>query len=157
MARTTANIKKAHYRVMHRAPAAYTQPTSAAEFTTFLGTFTELGYCRDKETKVTFETAEQEVLDDGKNLFQGWNATLEGILLQTEASDYSAYEAIENVLQDIFLYDEVTGRCIFFPNALMVFAEAVVSGEIETVPFRYEATDLPTKAAFRDRFLEPTT
>ena len=156
MARTLANIEKRHYRVLHRTPAAYTQPASAAAFTTFLATFTEIGYCRDKTIKLTLESAEQEVLDDGKKKHMGWNGHIEGVLLQTLEADYDAYEAIENIEQDIFIYSEVTGQCIFLPEAILVFNEAVTSGEVETVPFSYDAEDLATKAAFRDRFEEPT-
>src|SRR3972149_7181934 len=156
MARTLANILKRHYRVLHRAPAAYTRPSSAALFTTFLATLTELGYCRDKTIKLTIESTEQEVLDDGKKKHMGFNGHLEGILLQSEAADYTAFEAIENIAQDIFIYSEVTGMCIFLPEAILAFSEAVSSGEVETVPFVYDAENLATKAAFRDRFEEPT-
>jgi len=157
MARTLANIEKRHYRVMHRTPAAYTQPADAAAFATFLATLTELGYCRDKTIKLTLEPSEQEVLDDGKKKHMGWNGHIEGVLLQSKTADYTAYEAIENIEQDIFLYSEVTGACIFLPEAILVFKEAVSSGDVETVPFEYDAEDLATKAAFRDRFDEPTS
>lgn len=156
-ARATANIEKRHYRVMHRTPAAYTQPADAAAFTTFLATLSELGYCRDKTIKLTMEPSEQEVLDTGKKLHMGWNGHLEGVLLQTLEADYDAYEAIENIEQDIFLYSEVTGQCIFLPEAILVFKEAVSSGDVESIPFEYDAEDLATKATFRDRFEEPTS
>jgi hypothetical protein len=142
---------------MHRTPTAYTQPTTAAEFTTFLATFTELGYCRDKTLKMPIEPAEQEVLDDGKKKHMGFNGHLEGVLLQSAVADYTAYEAIENIEQDIFIYSEVSEMCIFLPNAILVFKEAVSSGDTETIPFEYDAENLATKAAFRDRFAEPTS
>ena len=155
MARTLANIQKRHYRVLHRAAAAYTEPADAAAFATFLATFTELGYCRDKTIKSTIESSEQEVLDTGKKKHMGWNGHLEGVLLQSEDGDYTAYETIENVEQDIFLYSEVTGMCIFYPEAILVFKEAISSGDVETIPFEYDAEDLATKATFRSRFEEP--
>ena len=157
MARTLANILKRHYRVMHRAPASYTRPSDAATFATFLGTLTELGYCRDKTIKLTMEPTEQEPLDDGKKKHMGWNGHIEGILLQSAAEDFTAYEAIENIEQDIFIYSEVSEMCIFLPNAILIFKESVSSGDTETVPFEYDAENLATKAAFRDRFAEPTT
>lgn len=155
MARTTTNVQRSHYRLMHRTPESYTEPSDAATFATFLGTFTELGYCRDKTLQLGIETAEAEELDDGKELQLGVNGHLEGVLLQTEVADYTAYEAIENIAQDILLYAEVTGKCIFLPNALVFFKESVVSGEVEAVPFEYNAKNLATKAAFRSRFEEP--
>jgi len=157
MARTLANVLKRHYRVLHRTPAAYTQPADAAAFTTFLATLTEIGYCQDKTIKLTMEPSEQAELDDGKKKHMGWNGHLEGVLLQSAEADYDAYEAIENIEQDIFLYSEVSGQCIFLPEAILVFKEAVSSGDIETIPFEYDATDLATKDAFRDRFEEPTS
>lgn len=157
MARTLSNIEKRHYRVMHRTPAAYTRPTDAAGFATFLATFTELGYCRDKTIKLTLEPSEQETLDTGKKKHMGWNGHLEGILLQSAAADYTAYETIENTEQDVLIYSEVSQMVIFVPNAILIFKEAVSSGDVETVPFEYDAEDLATKDAFRDRFAEPTT
>ena len=154
MSRTLANIKKHHYRVLHRTPAALTIPSSASAFTTFLSTFTELGYCRDKTTQSNVEHAEAEVLDDGKEKKMGFNGHLEGILLQAEVADYTAYEAIEGVAQDVLLYSETTLKCIFYPSALLYFSEAVTSGETESVPFVYDAQNQATKAAFRTRFDE---
>ena len=138
MARTLANILKRHYRVLFRTPATFSQPADAATFS-------------------TIEPSEQEALDTGKKKFMGWNGHLEGILLQSEVADYTAVEAIENTEQDILFYSEVTGMCIFFPNAILVFKEAISSGETETIPFEYDAEDLSTKSAFRTRFAEPTT
>ena len=82
---------------------------------------------------------------------------MEGILLQSEEGDYTAYEAIENIEQDILLYSEVTGMCNWLGNAILVFKESLSSGETEVVPFEYNANDLATKGAFRTKFEEPTT
>jgi len=157
MDRDLTKILKRHYRVLHRTPEAYTQPPDAATFATFLATFTELGYCRDKTIKLTMVSTEEEPLDDGKKKHMGWNGHIEGILLQSAAEDFTAYEAIENIEQDLFFYSEVSGMCIFLPNAILIFNESVSSGDTETVPFEYDAENLATKAAFRDRFEEPLT
>ena len=161
MARTAANIKKSHYRVMHRAPAAFTSPadpeTDASTFATWLASWTELGICRDKTTKLEFTEGDEEILDDGTKLKLGYNALLEFILLQSLEADYTAYEAIENIAQDIFLYDEVGQKCLFIPNTLLFFAESVVSGDVEAIPAKYEADNKSTKASFRTRFTEPLT
>ena len=154
-ARTLANIKRRHYRVMHRTPAAYTRPTTAGNFATFLATFTEMGYCRDKTIKIELTSAEKETLDTGAELGMGFNGHLEFLLLQTEAADFTAYEAFEGIAQDLFFYSEVSDMCIFIPNAILIFKESVVSGEIESIPVEWNATNLATKAAFRDRFAEP--
>jgi hypothetical protein len=155
MARTLASIKRRHYRVLHRAPAAYTRPTTSGNFTTFLATFTELGYCRDKTIKVELTPAEKENLDTGAELNMGFNGHLEFILLQSTPTDFTAYEAIEGVSQDLFFYSEVSEMCIFVPTAILSFKESMVSGEIESIPAEWNATNLATKAAFRDRFAEP--
>ena len=156
MARTTVNIKKRHYRVLNRTPASFTQPTTAAEFSTFLATFSELGYARDKTIELAITKGDQEVLDDAKKLLQGFNCKLAGVLLQSEPGDYTAYESIENIKQDILLYAQNEKMCIFVPNALLLFEEAVKSGETETVPFVYEADNVAAKSDFRTRFAEPT-
>jgi len=41
------------------------------------------------------------------------------------------------------------------PTALLSFKEEMVSGEVEGIAFEYEAQNLATKLAFRDRFAEP--
>lgn len=159
MSRTLANIQKRHYRILHRTPAAFDSPVdptgTAANFATWLASFTELGYCRDKTLKMTIEPSEPEVLDTGKELQMGFNGHLEGILLQSEEADYTAVEAIENVEQDILLYSEVTGMCNWLGDALLIFKESLSSGDTEVVPFEYNANDLSTKAAFRTKFEEP--
>lgn len=155
MARTLDNIKKRHYRMLHRTPDTFSIPADAAAFATFLATFTELGYCRDKTLKSTIEPGEKEALDTGKKLTQGLNGKLEGILLQSEVADYTAVEVIEDIEQDTLFYSEISRMCIFFPNAILTFKEAVSSGETENIPFEYEAEDLANKATFRTRFDEP--
>jgi hypothetical protein len=158
MARTAANIKKTHYRVMHRAPATGdVPPADLAAWTALKATFTELGFCRDKTIKVEFSEGDEEVLDDGSKLKLGFNGLLEFILLQSEKADYDAYEAIENIAQDILIVDEVTNRAIYIPNALLFFGESVVSGDVEAVPAKYEAENLSSKSSFRVRFAIPTS
>lgn len=159
MSRTLANIKKAHYRVLHRDPASFGSGNydTAANFATFLATFTELGYCRDKTIKAPITGGDEEILDDGTKLRQGYNLNMEGILLQSEPGDYTAYETIEGTAQDILLYSETRGRCVFYPNLVLYFDEQVNSGETESVPFTASVENAATKAAIRTRFAEPTS
>ena len=158
MARTAANIKKPHYRVLHRTPdTGDVPPADLAAWTTLLATFTELGYCRDKTIKLEFSEGDEEILDDGTKKKLGYNALLEFTLLQSEASDYTAYEAIENLAQDILIADTTNNRAIYIPNALLFFGESVVSGEVEAVPAKYEADNLSAKSDFRTRFAIPTS
>ena len=153
--RTLANIKRRHYRVLHRTPAAYVRPTTAGLFTTFLATFTEMGYCRDKTIKVELTPAEKENLDTGAELNMGFNGHLEFLLLQSMAADYTDYETIEGVAQDLLFFSEVGDMVIFVPNAILSFKESTVSGEIQSMQAEWNATNLGTKLAFRDRFAEP--
>jgi len=155
--RTLANIKRRHYRVLHRTPAAYTRPTTAALFATFLATFTEMGYCRDKTIKVELGPAEKENLDTGAELNMGFNGHLEFLLLQSLAADYTDYEALEGIAQDLFFYSEVSEMCIFVPNAILTFKESTISGEVQSMQAEWNANNLATKLAFRDRFAEPLT
>jgi hypothetical protein len=157
MARTLASIKRRHYKVMYRPPGAYTRPTTAALFTTFLGTFMDLGYCRDKTIKLELTSAEKEALDTGAELGLGFNGHLEFDLLQTQQTDIEGYEALEGVSKDYFFYSEISQMCIFIPTAIMSFKESVVSGEVESVHAEWNATNLATKLAFRDRFAQPLT
>lgn len=156
MARTSGNIRKRYYKIMHRAPAAFTVPADAAAFATFLGTMTDLGICEDKTISVSFEENETVDLDDGTQKKVDFIGKVEGTLLQSETADYTAYEAIENVEQDLLIYDESNEQCIFIPNALIFFAESVNSGDVERVPFSYQKT-VAAKSDFRTRFDEATT
>ncbi len=157
MARTLGNIKKHHYRILHRTPASFAIPETEGQFTTFMNTFTELGYCRDKTLQSTLDPSDVEVLDDGTDLIMDYKGHLEGILLQAEIVDYTAYEAIDGVPQDILLYSETTEKCIIYLIAKLYFQEAVISGETETVPFTYDKKNIVVKTAFRIRFDEPET
>ncbi|WP_456408931.1 hypothetical protein [Caldithrix abyssi] len=156
MGRTLTNIKRRHYRVLHRDPAAFSVPATAADFDTFLATFTELGYCEGGSIESAIETQGKIGLDDGTRLPVGIKGTLKGTLLQSEVADYTAVETIEGVKQDILLYSEDTGMCIFYPNAILEFQESVKSGDIEKIPFTYEAENLGSKSEFRTRFQQPT-
>lgn len=155
--RTTAEIKKPHYRVLFRTPAAFSAPGDAAAFATFLATFTEAGYAEDKTIKMNITKGDEIVLDNGNKLLQGYNGTVEALLLQTEATNYAELEAIENIEQDWLLYAEDAGRVIFFGNAIAAIEEDLTSGETEKMPLKIEKENFANKAAFRTRFAEPTT
>ncbi len=157
MGRTITNVKRRHYRVLHRDPASFSVPTTQADFQNFLGTFTELGYCEGNSIESSIETQEKISLDDGTKLPVGIKGTLKGTLLQSEVEDYTAVETIEGKKQDVLLYSEDTGMCIFYPEAILEFQEAVKSGDIEKIPFIYEAENLGSKSDFRTRFKEPTS
>lgn len=157
MARTLSNIKKRHYRILHRTPESFSIPADAAAFSTFLATFTELGYCEDKTLESNIKPAEKISLDDGSKLAQGFNGDLKGTLLQSAVADYTAVETIEDTAQDILLYAEDTGTCIFYPEAKLSFEESVKSGEVEKIPFSCEKENFASKSDFRTRFDEPTS
>jgi hypothetical protein len=155
LARTLANIKKARYKVMTRAAAAFTTPADAAAFSTLLGTFTDLGYCEDKEVKLAINKGEEITVDDGSKKLLAYSAVLEGKLLQTESADFTAVAAIEGTSQDVLLYDSVTMRCIFVPTIILYFEESFVTGEVQNIPFKGEREDVSTKAELRTIFDEP--
>lgn len=155
MARTLENIKKRRYKVMNRTPAAFSVPADLTEHNTLLATFSELGYCRDKTIKSDIVKGDEETLDDGKKKTLGRNGVLEGVLLQSGSADYTNYEGIEDIEQDILLVSEEIA--IFFPNAILTFDEGISSGDTEAIPFKYEAENLASKAEFRTRFAVPTS
>ena len=155
MARTKANIKKRRYRALHRAPVAFALPADAAEFATFLATFTELGICREKTLNSNITKGDEETLDDGTKKALGYNGRLEGVLLQSDPTDYTAYETIENVEQDILFLSQDGQVALFFPNATLFFEETVSGGDTEAIPFSYEVENLTQKSDFRTRFAVP--
>lgn len=157
MARSLANIKKPHYRVLYRDPAAFTIPGDLAAWSTFLGTFTELGYCEDKSIILKGDKGDQITVDDGNELIQGFNFTLDAKLLQTEAADFTAIETIHGTSQDILLFAEDVNRAIFIPTAIPYFLEDATSGETESVPMSVERKNLSSQANFRTRFAVPTS
>ena len=153
--RNSSNVKKRFYKVMHRTPAAFSVPGDASAFSTLLTSFSEIGFCEDKTIKITFEEGEKFILDDGSQKRVDFNGKVEFTLGQSLTADYTAYEAIENIAQDLFIYDATSGMCIFIPNALLFFGESVTSGEVERIPAIYEKT-VAAKVDFRTRFDEPT-
>lgn len=157
MARSLSNIKKPHYRVLYRDPAAFTVPADLTAWGTFLGTFTELGYCEDKTIKLKGDKGDQITVDDGTKLTQGFNFSLEAKLLQTEAADFTAIGAIHGTSQDILLYAADANRAIFIPTAVPYFLEDTTSGETEAVPMTIERENLASQDDFRTRFAVPTS
>lgn len=157
MARDVANVLKRQYKVMHRTPEAFSVPADLTSYNTFLATFTDLGYCRDKTIKLGFVKAEEEPLDTGKKKTLSYNGTLEGLLNQATVADYTAYEAIEGIEQDLLLVSHQGDVAIFLPNAILTFEEAVEGGGVETVPFKYELEGAAQKSDFRTRFAIPTS
>jgi len=157
MGRDLTKIAKKHYRVMHRTPAVFSSADYAdlTAHTAFLATFTEMGYCRDKSIKVNIEPGEKEPVDTGKKKTIEYNGKAEWLLNQSSVADYTSYEAIEGIDQDILLLSENGLVGIFLPAAILTFKEAVTSGEIETIPCEYEAEGLAAKADFRTRYVVP--
>lgn len=154
--RTVANIKRTFYQVMHRAPATFTVPGTGTDWTTLLGTMTDLGIARDRTIKIEITKGDTEPLDTGKEKIIGYSGLFECVLLQSEPADYTSYETIENVEQDLLIYSTANSKAIFVPNAILSFDESVISGETEAVTARYESANVLSKAAFRTRFAIPS-
>lgn len=159
MARTTANVKKRHYRILHRSPAAFgpSNYDTLANWNTFLATFTELGFCEDKTINPRFEEGESIVLDDGTLKRIDYNGICEFTLVQTEVADYTVYETIENVDQDFLIVSETGGVFLFFPSMPAWFGENVISGDVEKVPAKFEKQGITDKTEFRTRGAIPTS
>jgi hypothetical protein len=156
MARNKASIGKNYYRVLHRDPAAFTTPASAADFTTFIGTLTELGICEDKSIKLNTDENESINIDTGEKCYIDELGTFEFMLTQSAVADHTRYTAVHKVAQDYFLYAEDQGRCIFIPNISMFYKEQLSGGEVEKVQAVYERM-ITDKADFFTRFDEPTS
>lgn len=158
-ARTLANIKKHHYRVLHRTPAALTSPadpeSSAADFATWLASFTELGYARDKTIKAPIVQGDIETLDDTNKKTMGYNLNLEATLLQSDPSDDDEYDALEGTSADLFFYSESTGKCRFYPAVILNFEEQAAGGETEATVLKCIKENASNKAAIRTIFDEP--
>ena len=154
--RTLASIKRRHYRVMYRAAAAYTRPATTGDFTTFLATLTEMGYARGGSIKYTEEPADVENLDTGQEKNMGFNGHLEAEIIQTEPADYTELEGIEGAEEDLFLYSEVSGQCIFLPEWIPYFKTQVTGGETEVIVLTANKTNQSAKTALKDLFAEPT-
>jgi len=154
MDRQLSDIQKPHYIIAHRTPAAFTTPADAAAWETLRDTAfaSFLGICRDKTIKMEISDGDAENLDQGDKLVMGRNGKVEGILLQTKSANYTAYETIEGVAQDLLIYSESSQKAIFIPNAILRFNESVVSGETENVPFVFEKENFQNKSDFRTRF-----
>lgn len=155
--RVKTSIKKRRYRLLFRTAATFTQPTTAAEWTTFLATFTELGYARDKSIKFECKRADSEVVDEGDKVYLDYNGKVEAIGLQSAITDYTALEAIEGVDQDLLFVDDVTNRAIFVGEIAPYFDEEATGGETETINLLAEKEGLASKSAFRTRFDIPTS
>ena len=149
-------VKKRRYKIMQRThTTGFTVPADAAAYTTLEGTFTELGYARDRSIKLNFTKGDQETLDDASILTLGFNVSMTAELLQTDPEDYAAYETIEGTEQDFLLVDTVNQNAIFIEQQTPYFEEAVSGGDTEFIPMLIEAENVADKSDFRTRFAIP--
>ena len=155
-ARALGSIKRRHYRVMYRTAAAYTQPASAGDMTTFLATLTEMGYARGGSIKYTEEPADVENLDTGQEKNMGFNGHVEAEIIQTQPADYTELEGIEGTELDIFLYSEASLQCIFLPEWIPYFKTQVEGGTTEVIIMTANKTNQSAKSKLKDLFTEPT-
>lgn len=154
--RANTNIKKRRYRVLYRVTAAYTEPVDAAAFTTFLATFTELGYCEDKSIKFGFQKGDAVVKDDGKKLQLDYNFHFECKAIQSSDTELNEYHGLNGDAVDLLLYAEnQDGRCHVFKNVDLSIEGENVSGELDTLMVSADVEGVITKTDVHEFFDEP--
>lgn len=160
MARTAASVKKRRYKLYYRAAASFGAGNydTLANYTTFLATFTDAGYCR-AGLGFAIEKGDVEECDDGTELVMGFNGTFEAEFLQTTVADYSALDALEGVSTDFLLVPTGTEtlHAICIPATTPYMGEEVKAGNTEVIKIMYDKKNLAEKADFRTRFTIPTT
>ena len=157
MARTEANIKRRHYKVMFRTAASFTSPADLSAYTTLVGTFTEAGICESKTIKLEFTDGDAVEMDTGVDKKLSSNGLFEAKVIQSAVADYTALLALDNVSTDYLLVDHAGAVAIFVGAATASVNESVVGGEIEGITIRHEAKNVVDKDDFRTRFAIPTS
>lgn len=159
--RLATQIKKYRYRIMYRDDDDFDSPadpeSSAANFATWLASFSEMGYSRDKTPKYELTEVDPEVLDDGNEVKMGWDLHLESELLEAMETNLDTLEALEGDYRDILFYCEVTGHCVWFGDVLPYFNDSGVGGETGLIRMVVDKKNNATKAAARTVFEEPTS
>lgn len=136
--RATTNITIAHWRLLYRTQTSYSaKPASAAEWTTFLATFTEAGYI-ESGVKWKAGRGDSVVLDDGTKHVLGYNGELSGKLLQIGEADFETLIGIEGSDYDFLLVDDDNQRALVVLDGKMYFDVEFTGGELQSVPFIVE-------------------
>jgi len=155
--RATTNIKKANWQAAYRSAAAFTEPNALADWTTFLATFTQFGYCEKGTLKTNITKSDEVDLDDNTVHVIGFDGTIEGKLLQMGETDMDAALALEGTSIDILFYDTTALRAVFVPTIRIYFDEENTGGEVQALIFKGERKGLGSRSAFRTHFDIPTS
>lgn len=135
--RATTNIKKRLYQIAYRDTEAYAEPADAAAWTTFLGTFTQVGYVRRSDIEGSPEKGDLEELDDGSELVQGWNLNLKFTALQTGAAEITEFDALQGSALDVMFYNIDAQRAVVFKNAICNVYPTFKGGETDSYIFEF--------------------
>lgn len=152
MIRNLSGIKRRIYRVLNRDPQSFSIPQNDNDWNEFINSFSELGYCDGKSIVSEIKKKGDVTLDNGKVKTTSYEGVLKFSLLQTSDTDLERYNDIEMKEQDLLLFSENFGTCIFYPKALLNFDEKIQNGQVEKIEASYAADELSSKDEFRIRF-----
>ena len=150
-------ILKRYFKVYIRNAASYTRPTSAAEWTTLLGTFTQLGVMERKSVKLDVVAGDKIELNDGTTKVLDYKGTFEAKDVNVTPANVDDYnENYDNKDVDVLLYDETNGEARVVLNTTLEVEEHDISGDVCYLDLKTEKVVL-SKSVFRDRFTVPTS
>jgi len=138
--RATTGIKRRGYQVLTRdvIAGAGDVPADLTAWTTFLGTFTDLGFHQLDTLDLPISIQETVVLDDSQDLTISWELEGEFLLVQTEAAAIAEYDALNNKSQDVLFHAPLASpeRALVLPNIVLGLLPRIGGDQIDA----YNAT-----------------
>ena len=154
-----SNIQRTYYTVYMRETGTAIQSSDYADLTSwnaFLALFTEIGWCENKNTKLTTVPSDEVELHNGEKHYLAVQGNFECKFLQSAVADDTALADMSGKDCDLLLVDDTAKKWVYMHNKRFKVEENIVSGEIESSRIYHEQS-VPSADEYRDKGPIPVT
>jgi hypothetical protein len=105
---------------------------TAAHWATFLALFSHIGYCEDKQIKLTCEPTDEVPLNTGEKHFLAFLGKVEIKYLQSTPADDTDIEDMSDEDCDLLLVSTATSKWVYVHSKRFKAAKEIISGDVES-------------------------
>lgn len=103
-----------------------------AHWTTFLALFSHIGYCEDKQVKLTCEPTDEVALNNGEKYYLAYNGKVEIKYLQSTPADDTDVEDMADEDCDLLFVSTSTNKWVYVHNKRFIASKEIISGDVES-------------------------
>lgn len=103
-----------------------------AHWTSFLALFNHIGYCEDKQVKLTCEPTDEINLNNGEKHYLAYLGKVEIKYLQSTAADDADVEDMSDEDCDLLFVSTSTNKWVYVHNKRFKASKEIISGEVES-------------------------